>query len=56
MQVFRSPRDVSEAIQDAVGMLRVPRSALGITASSKVRCMHRMTCYFFRPQVVKALL
>lgn len=34
-QVFRSPRDVSEAIQDAVSMLQVPRSALAITASSK---------------------
>ncbi|EFN54164.1 hypothetical protein CHLNCDRAFT_135583 [Chlorella variabilis] len=35
LEVFRSPRDVGEAIQDAVGMLQVPRSALGITASSK---------------------
>lgn len=34
-QVFRSPRDVNEAIQDAVSMLQVPRSALAITASSK---------------------
>ncbi|KAL4859304.1 Meiotic recombination protein SPO11-2 [Chlorella vulgaris] len=33
--VFRCPRDVGEAIQDAVSMLRVPRSALGVTASSK---------------------
>jgi len=35
VQIFRSPRDVGEAIQDAVSMLQVPRSALGITASSK---------------------
>lgn len=35
MQVFRSPRDVGEAVQDAISLLQVPRSALGITASSK---------------------
>ncbi|KAL4426524.1 hypothetical protein ABPG77_008382 [Micractinium sp. CCAP 211/92] len=35
LEVFRSPRDVNEAIQDAVSMLQVPRSALAITASSK---------------------
>lgn len=35
LQVFRCPRDVGEAIQDAVSMLQVPRSALGVTASSK---------------------
>lgn len=34
-QVFRSPRDVHEAVQDAVALLQVPRSALGIIASSK---------------------
>jgi hypothetical protein len=34
-QVFRTPKDVADATQDAVSLLRVPRSALGITASSK---------------------
>ncbi|KAI7841933.1 hypothetical protein COHA_004460 [Chlorella ohadii] len=34
-EVFRSPRDVGEAVQDAISLLQVPRSALGITASSK---------------------
>lgn len=34
-QIFRSLRDVAEAVQDAVALLGVPRSALGITASSK---------------------
>lgn len=34
-QVFRSPRDVGEAVQDAISLLQVPRSGLGITASSK---------------------
>ena len=34
-QIFRSPRDVAEAVQDAVALLGVPRSALGITTSSK---------------------
>lgn len=33
--MFRSPRDVGEAVQDAISLLQVPRSALGITASSK---------------------
>jgi hypothetical protein len=32
---FNSPRDVTSAIQAALAMLRVPRSALGISAASK---------------------
>ncbi|PSC71441.1 Meiotic recombination SPO11-2 [Micractinium conductrix] len=35
LEIFRAPRDVNEAIQDAVNLLEVPRDALGITASSK---------------------
>jgi hypothetical protein len=32
---FSRPRDVTSAIQAALGLLRVPRSALGISAASK---------------------
>ena len=34
-EVFKTPQDVNEAIQDVVAILLVPRSALGITCSSK---------------------
>ena len=33
--VFKTPRDVNEAIQDVVAALLVPRSALGIHCSSR---------------------
>ncbi|KAK9808973.1 hypothetical protein WJX72_007203 [[Myrmecia] bisecta] len=33
--IFKTPRDVNEAIQDAVSLLRVPRPLLGITCASR---------------------
>lgn len=32
---FERPRDVTSAIQSVLGMLRLPRAALGISAASK---------------------
>ena len=44
-EVVRGPRDVVEAVQDCVTLLRVPRAALGLSCSSKGLVAGRLTIH-----------
>ena len=46
-QIFSSQRECDDSIQDCIALLRVPRDALGISATSKGYVTGRFGIFFF---------